>query len=81
MRGIEIARAGVDRIGEYRTNLVKDLEIRRRVTPRRAADRRLIDQNHVADLPVAIYVVKRIRLGRSFAAGDTGPDRASLERA
>ena len=67
MAGRVVVRAGFDRFGEHGANLVERLDVRHRVRARRAADRALIDQHHVVDLPVAEHVVVRQRLGGVLA--------------
>ena len=57
MAGREVARAGLERLGEDGADLVERLDVRHRVRPRRAADRALVDEDHVVDLAVAEHVV------------------------
>ena len=66
--GRVVARAGFERVGEHGPNLVEGLDVRHRVGARRAADRALIDENHVVDLTVAEDVVEVAGRGASCAS-------------
>ena len=57
MAGVVVPRAGLDRLGKHVADLVEDLQVGHGVAPRRAADRVLIDHDHVVDLAVAENVV------------------------
>ena len=59
---VKSARAGVDLLGKQCANRVERLEVRGRIRARRAADRALIDEDHVFQLPGAEHIVVRQRL-------------------
>ena len=65
--GAEAPRAGLDRLGKHRPNLVERLQVRHRIGTRRAADRALVDHYHVVQLAVAENVVKGTRLRGVFS--------------
>ena len=81
--GRVVVRAGLDRVGKHGADLVEGLEVGDRIAARRSADRALVDQNHVVDLPVAQEIVQRQRLGGvlAHAAAEGRVERVLDQRA
>ena len=74
---VVIARAGFDRLGKHGPNLVEGFDIGDRIRSRRAADRTLIDHDHVVQLAIAIDVVVGTRRGRVLVHS---PAQGRIER-